>query len=133
VSCGSCHIQQKAFADLGASSTGFGGGKTSRNTPGIVNAATQSSYFWDLRENNLQNMVTQPIANHLEMGLEQPTYMVEKLNNLPYYQGLFTKAFGDNQITSERIGLALSHFVSALVSVNTKFESVLAILLATPL
>jgi cytochrome c peroxidase len=123
VSCGSCHIQQKAFADLGAASTGFAGGKTSRNTPGIVNAATQSSYFWDMRENNLQNMVTQPIANHLEMGLEQPEYLVEKLMNLPYYEDLFIRAFGNGHITSSKVGEALSHFVSALVSVNTKFDS----------
>jgi cytochrome c peroxidase len=122
VSCGSCHLQQKGFADLGASSTGFGGGKTFRNTPGIVNAATQSSYFWDMRESNLHNMVTQPIANHLEMGLEQPEYLVAKLKNLPYYQDLFVKAFGSETITSERIGDALSQFVSALVSVNTKFD-----------
>lgn len=122
VSCGSCHIQQKAFADLGSSSTGFGGGKTSRNTPAIVNPSTQTSYFWDMRETNLQNMVTQPIANHLEMGLEQPEYLVEKLKNLPYYETLFTQAFGSSQITSGRIGEALSHFVSALYSVNSKFD-----------
>lgn len=122
VSCGSCHIQSKGFADLGAVSTGFGGGKTSRNTPAITNPATQSSYFWDMRESNLQNMVTQPIANHLEMGLEQPEYMVQKLKQLPYYEDLFMRAFGDANITSSRIGDALSQFVAAMVSVNTKFD-----------
>jgi cytochrome c peroxidase len=122
VSCGTCHLQSKGFADLGAVSTGFGGGRTSRNTPSIVNAATQSSYFWDMRENNLQNMVTQPIANHLEMGLEQPEYMIAKLKQLPYYEDLFVKAFGDANITSTRIGDALSQFVASMVSVNTKFD-----------
>jgi cytochrome c peroxidase len=123
VSCGNCHHQQKAFADVGATSTGFGGGKTTRNTPAIVNASMQSSYFWDMRESNLQNMVTQPIANHLEMGLEQPDYLVLKLKNLPYYESLFTNAFGDGTINSSRIGEALSHFVSALVSVRTEFDA----------
>lgn len=122
VSCGSCHIQSKGFADIGAVSIGFGGGKTSRNTPSIANPATQTSYFWDMRENNLQNMVTQPIANHLEMGLEQPEYLVAKLKQLPYYEELFTKAFGSSEITTARIGDAMSQFVAALVSVNSKFD-----------
>ena len=68
-------------------------------------------------------MVTQPIANHLEMGLEQPDYLVLKLKNLPYYESLFTHAFGDGTINSSRIGEELSHFVSALVSVRTEFDA----------
>lgn len=122
VSCGSCHLQANAFADKAAFSTGFSGGKTTRNTPAMINAGTQGSYFWDMRESNLSAMVTQPIANHIEMGLEQPAYLMAKLNALPYYAPLFENAFGDPAITAQRMGEALAHFVSSVVTVESKFD-----------
>lgn len=122
VSCGSCHHQSKAFADKSAFSSGFENATTTRNTPAIINPGTQSSYFWDMRENNLMNMVVQPIANHIEMGLDRPEYIVAKVQNLTYYEPLFTAAFGDASITIERIGDALQNFVSAMVTTTSKYD-----------
>ncbi|MBL7941559.1 MAG: cytochrome-c peroxidase [Flavobacteriales bacterium] len=121
-SCGSCHHQQNAFADAGRLSKGFEDKMTSRNTPTIVNPGLQSSYFWDMREANLQQMVTQPIANHVEMGLEEPEYMAAKIAELPYYAELFAKAYGDNEITPTRIGEALSHFVGSMISCRSRYD-----------
>jgi cytochrome c peroxidase len=125
VSCGSCHLQQAAFADVAKFSNGFENMKTSRNTPAIINAGTQSSYFWDMRESNLSAMVTQPIANHIEMGLDNPEYILAKLNQLPYYAPLFEKAFGSSEITIEKVGDALSNFVASMASVRTKYDAAL--------
>lgn len=122
VSCGSCHQQNKAFADRLELSNGFENKKTTRNTPAICNPGSQHSYFWDLRETNLQAMVTQPIGNHIEMGLESPGYIVAKVEKLPYYKPLFLSAFGDENIDINRIGEALSHFVRSMVSVQSKYD-----------
>jgi cytochrome c peroxidase len=122
VSCGSCHHQQKAFADRHALSNGFENNKTLRNTPAICNPGSQNAYFWDLRENNLQAMVTQPIADHIEMGLESPEYIVAKVKKLPYYESLFSAAFGDQHVDINRIGNALSHFLRSMVSVKSKYD-----------
>ncbi len=126
VSCGSCHNQSKAFADNADFSNGFENAKTKRNTPAIVNPGTQSSYFWDMRESNLSSMVTQPISNHIEMGLDQPDYLVAKVKKLPYYEPLFAAAFGDSEINISRIGTALSNFVGSMVSVSSKYDQGLA-------
>jgi len=122
VSCGSCHNQSMAFADRAAFSNGFENAKTLRNTPAIINPGSQSSYFWDMRESNLAAMVTQPISNHIEMGLDQPEYLVEKVKNLTYYKPLFEAAFGDAEVNITRIGDALSNFVGSMVSVSSKYD-----------
>lgn len=121
-SCGSCHNQMKGFATSNAVDAGFNGAMTSRNVPAITNPGTQSSYFWDMRESNLSAMVTQPIANHVEMGLEEPEFMAAKVKALPYYNDLFASAFGNAEVTPSRIGDALSHFVRAMISVSSKFD-----------
>lgn len=122
-SCGTCHSQTKAFATNDRFNAGFNGGLTSRNVPPIVNPGTQSSYFWDMRESNLSAMVTQPISNHIEMGLEEPEYMLAKVKSLPYYNDLFAAAFGTSEINGSRIGEALSHFVGSMISPVSKFDA----------
>lgn len=123
VSCGSCHLQSAAFADVSKLSSGFENAKTIRNTPAIINAGTQTSYFWDMREANLSAMVTQPIGNHIEMGLDQPQYILEKLKKLPYYESLFLNAYGSSEITMDKVGDALSNFVASMASVKTKYDA----------
>jgi len=127
VSCGSCHNQSKGFADKSSFSNGFENGKTTRNTPAIVNPCTQSAYFWDQRETRLSSMVTKPIENHIEMGLDQPEYIVSKVKALTYYEPLFKNAFGDSEVNMDRIGKALENFVGSMVSVTTKYDEGLAL------
>ncbi len=122
-SCGSCHNQNKGFATNNAIDEGFNGGMTTRNVPAITNPCLQSSYFWDMSENNLSAMVTQPISNHIEMGIEEPEYMVAKVKSLPYYNDLFIAAFGDANVTSNRIGESLSSFVGSMISVTSKYDT----------
>jgi cytochrome c peroxidase len=122
ISCGTCHQQSKAFADGKKFSAGFEEAITKRNAPAILNPGTQNSYFWDMRESNLDLMVTRPIANHIEMGLESQEYMTTKIANLPYYTDLFTKAFGTSEVTAERIGQALGTFVKAMVTAQSKYD-----------
>jgi cytochrome c peroxidase len=122
VSCGSCHLQHLAFSDRTAKSKGFMDRLTPRNTPPIVNVGLQEAFFWDLRQPELSDMVLDPIANHIEMGLEPRDYMLEKLRDLSYYPELFAQAFGDEAITEERVSAALEMFMRTLVSVNTRFD-----------
>lgn len=122
VSCGSCHIQKHGFADNKAGSLGFGFGVTGRNTQSIVNTGTQVGFFWDLREALLDHMVLQPIANHLEMGIADTLAMEDRIRQIDYYKPLFTAAFGNDEITSKKIGRALAQFVKSIISVSTKYD-----------
>ncbi|HPI54739.1 MAG TPA: cytochrome c peroxidase [Chitinophagaceae bacterium] len=120
VSCGSCHEQSKAFADGKQFSSGLALMKTPRNTPAICNAEMQSHYFWDGRVDNLKDMVTKPIENHIEMGVADLGMIVNKLSAVDYYKPLIKKVFGDEQVTKERIALGLQEFVKSIVSFETK-------------
>lgn len=122
VSCGSCHRQQYAFGDNRDFSFGFSNDLTDRNTQQIVNAGLQGGLFWDLRERVLDHMVLQPIANHMEMGLSDTLEMENRIRNTSYYAPLFTGAFGNDEVTTHKIGLALAQFVKSIISVSTKYD-----------
>lgn len=122
VSCGSCHLQEKAFADVGKGSLGFDGGVTSRNSMAITNPILEDDFFWDLRETNLEEMVLKPIENHIEMGMEDLDKLPGKLAATSYYPELFEKAFGTSAITEERIADALAQFLNSMLSLNSKAD-----------
>jgi cytochrome c peroxidase len=127
VSCGSCHKQALAFADNTALSRGYENRQTLRNSMPIQNLQPTFesgglSLFWDGREKMLPVMVLKPIVNHVEMGIDDLDALSEKLQKTPYYQELFTSAFGTAEVTPEKIGGALTSFISSISSRNTKFD-----------
>jgi cytochrome c peroxidase len=121
-SCGTCHRQIYAFSDNKALSDGFENLLTERNTQPIFNTGSRVGFFWDLRETFLDHMVLQPIANHLEMGIADQNYLIDKIENLEYYKPLFLKAFGSEEINIERVGKALAHFVRSIISISSKYD-----------
>lgn len=120
--CASCHLQANAFADVSRGSLGFDGGITSRNSMSIVNVAMQKEFFWDLRETELESMVLKPIKNHIEMGVEDLDKLEVKLAGTDYYADLFKAAYGDSEVTSERIADAMSQFLRSMMSTNAKVD-----------
>lgn len=127
VSCGTCHKQEFGFADNVRFSNGYENKQTLRNTPSIVNLGLQTAFFWDMRETVLGHMVLQPIANHIEMGLDNPNEMVAKIEGNPEYAPLFTAAFGDSEVNVARMSDALEQFARALISVQSKYDTGLPI------
>lgn len=122
ISCASCHKQELAFSDGVAHSTGFGGKVTPRNSMAILNPVFNHNMFWDSRVNSVQELVTLPIQNHIEMGMENMENLVKKLQKVPYYQPLFAKAFGGAPVNEHSIGSALTQFVCAIASANSRFD-----------
>lgn len=122
VSCGSCHHQDKAFADGKRVSKGFEGRLTERNSMAIVNPIVLNNLFWDSRSKTIVDLSLRPVQNHVEMGMEDLLRLEEKLSQTAYYKPLFEKAFGDNNITAERISGALSQFVGSITSTRSRFD-----------
>lgn len=123
VSCASCHHQELAFSDDVALSIGFEGGETGRNSMGLSNARFYENghFFWDERAGSLEEQVLMPIQDAVEMGLTLGE-LTTKLSNQPYYPVLFEDVYGDDEITSQRISLALSQFVRSIVSYQSKYD-----------
>ena len=122
IACASCHRQELAFADFRASSVGFGGKVTPRNSMAIINVALNRNLFWDSRVHSAKELILQPIQNHIEMGMESLSTLEKKLNNTPFYAELFKNAYGDGQVTSERIADAMAQFLCSMVSANSRFD-----------
>ncbi len=127
ISCASCHIQENGFSDPDQFSTGFDGGLTERNSMGLANARFYDNgrFFWDERAASLEDQTLMPIQDLVEMGMTLPE-LEAKLAQEDYYTTLFTNAFGDGDVTSQRIALALSQFIRSMVSYESKFDEGLA-------
>ncbi|MEH6343798.1 MAG: cytochrome c peroxidase [Bermanella sp.] len=123
ISCGSCHIQSFAFSDPNRLSPGFDGGHTRRRSIGLTNGRFYESgkFFWDERAASLEEQVLLPIQDSVEMGMDLTT-LVGLLSAQDHYPELFTDAFGDGQVTSERIALALAQFVRSIISTTSPYD-----------
>jgi len=124
IACASCHKQSSGFSDNVVLSQGFNGGSTGRNSMSLINARyyPNGSFFWDQRAATLEIQTLMPIQDHVEMGMTL-SGLETKLRSLAYYPSLFSKAFGDNTITSDRISRALSQFVRSIVSFQSKYDA----------
>ncbi|MBK8443481.1 MAG: T9SS type A sorting domain-containing protein [Sphingobacteriales bacterium] len=133
VSCGSCHKQEFAFSDTVLVNTGVNG-VTARHPMRLVNArfANEVKFFWDERVNSLEQQTTSPIQDHAEMGFSgangDPNLdsLINKLEDIDYYQDLFTLVYGDPQITELRMQRAMAQFVRSIQSFDSKYDAGLA-------
>lgn len=124
IACASCHKQANGFSDPLAKSLGFNGGQTGRNSMSLIDAKyyPPGRFFWDQRAVTLEEQTLQPIQDLVEMGMTLPQ-LETKLRSLAYYPSLFTKAFGDATINSNRISLALSQYVRSIISFQSKYDA----------
>jgi cytochrome c peroxidase len=117
VACGSCHHQSHAFVDPQRFSKGFEGRLTDRNALSLVNLRyyPRGRFFWDERARSLEEQTLMPIQSKTEMG-QDLTKLVQTLGKDAHYPELFRKAFGDPEVTRERMARALAQFLRSLVS-----------------
>lgn len=123
LSCASCHIQELAFSDNKAFSNGIGENITTRNTMPLNDLGWQisQSFFWDFRSAELSDAVLQPILATHELGKQMPD-LISKLEVAEVYTPLFVSAYGDHEITQDRIGSALAEFIKSMVSFETPYD-----------
>ncbi|MEM7298535.1 MAG: cytochrome c peroxidase [Bacteroidota bacterium] len=130
VSCGSCHIQEHAFSDLDTVSIGIDGNRTPRHSMRLVNArfGEETKFRWDESAETLEEQMIIPIKNGKEMGYSgedgMPGFadLIAEMESTSYYPPLFSIAFGDSNITEERIQKALAQFVRSIQSFDSKYD-----------
>jgi cytochrome c peroxidase len=121
VSCASCHDAGSAYADRRGRSVGVHGESVARNAMPLENLAWKPSFFWDGRAPSLRAQALMPIQDAIEMG-ETLDHVTEKLSKSSEYPALFGAAFNNNEITPEKIGLALENYLLTLTSYQSKFD-----------
>jgi len=130
IACASCHQQTAAFGDTSSRSIGLDGGLTGRQSMRLANLrfSREGKMFWDERALSLNDQVMQPIQDHIEMGFSglqgQPgmNSLLAKLDSIPYYNELFSWAFGSKSASEAFIAEALTDFVSSIESFDSKYD-----------
>ena len=123
MSCGTCHLQQRAFTDATPTSTGVRGQNGRRKAMALFNLAWQQNFFWDGRVSTLEEQALHPILDPLEFDntLDE---VVRRLEQDTMYQRMFKDAFGTEEVNPDRIGKAIAQFERTMVSANSKFDRV---------
>lgn len=121
IACASCHDKEQGFSNGRSLAFGHNRQLGRRNAPSVVMSAFGKEQFWDGRAKDLESQVSMPIADKKEMA-----FSIEKaanrLNNIAEYRNEFKKAFGDSQVTSERIALAIATYERSLMPKSSKFD-----------
>jgi cytochrome c peroxidase len=122
ISCGSCHQQFAGFAHAAHNvSHGINDRLGTRNTPGLFNLNWNTSFMWDGGVNHIEVMPLAPIQNPLEMD-ETVTSIISKLSASEKYKALFNRAYGTEEVTSQKMLKALAQFMGMLVSSNSEYD-----------
>lgn len=123
ISCSTCHIQTSGFADHNPQAIGIEGRIGIRNTPSIQNLMFMKFYNWDGSKLQLETQTLVPIITHEEMD-SSILEVIGKIKGDEDYKDLFRKAFGDEEITPDRIYKSIAQFEYTLISANSKYDKV---------
>lgn len=125
-SCASCHNQSDGFSDTLRLSIGVEMLEGKRQAMPIFNMAWHSNeFFWDGRAHLLRDQSLEPIQDPLEMN-ETLENVKSKLSNSQLYTNQFKRAFDSEEITSEKMSLAMEQFMLSIVSYDSKYDKYLA-------
>ena len=119
IACASCHLATHAFTDGKPVSTGIRGQKGGRSAPASFNRVFSSAQFWDGRAPTLEAQSVGPFTNPIEHGFANYDVMNAKMMKIPGYRKLFKQVFGDDNITTDRVGMAIASFQRTVLSGNS--------------
>jgi cytochrome c peroxidase len=131
VSCASCHQQAHGFSNPSIASTGVAG-MTGRHAMRVSNNrfAEETNYFWDERVTFLEDQVTKPIQDAIEMGFSgtggDPAFsdLIARLSATQEYPILFKLTFGESStITETAIEYALAQFIRSIQSFDSRYDA----------
>lgn len=113
IACASCHERELGFADRLSTSFGHDRQRGRRNALSVATAAWMSSLFWDGRTATLEEQALHPLVDPVEMAgsLEVVERRIAATSD---YAPLFAAAFGDPNVSIQRISMALAAFQRSL-------------------
>ena len=121
IACASCHDPDLAWADGRRKAIGHNRIQGDINSPSIVDTGFLKQLFWDGRVNSLEEQTLASWTNPIEMAAN-PENAAKRLAKTASYPALFKTAFGDENITPERIVQAIATFVRTVRSSPSDFD-----------
>ncbi len=124
ISCSSCHQPELGFADGKALAEGVFQRKGTRNAPTVLNAAYNTSQFWDGRRPSLETQSLDPFINPKEHGLPDLNALLQIIRQDSDYQQAFREVFNvsTKEVLPEHVGQALAAFQRTLITGNSPFD-----------
>ena len=124
LSCASCHVPEKGFADPNQFSTGVRGQKGTRQAPAIINRAFSRKQFWDGRAASLEEQALGPMTNPVEMAHPDIKSVASRLEKDASYVAAFKVAFPaeGGAINEVTIGRAIASFERTIMSGNSPYD-----------
>jgi cytochrome c peroxidase len=120
LSCASCHDLATAGHDRRKVSVGVAGAVGSINAPSVFNAALNFVQFWDGRAETLEDQVSGPVHNPVEMASSWPE-AIAKLKEDEKFRREFTHAY-PNGIEAASLVDAIATFERTLLTQNAPFD-----------
>lgn len=122
MNCASCHLQEHGFSDPERFSIGIQDLPGKRQAMSVFNTAWHTNeFFWDGRAHLLRDQSLKPIEDELELNTTLEV-VVAKLETGNVYKDQFKRAFGSEDISEERISLALEQFMNTIISNQSKYD-----------
>ena len=124
LSCASCHVPEKGFADPHQFSIGVKGQKGTRQASALINRAFSRAQFWDGRAASLEEQALGPITNPIEMAHPNIKSVVNRLEKDADYIAAFKAAFPaeGGAINDVTISRALASFERSIMSGNSSYD-----------
>lgn len=122
IPCAFCHEQAFAFTHHEHPlSHGVNEKIGIRNAQPMQNLAYQTEFMWDGAASHLDLQPVIPLTSEFEMD-ETISNVINKLKQDTYYKNQFIRAFKNGKINSENMFKALSQFMVAMISSNSKYD-----------
>ena len=128
-SCATCHVPSAGF-DLGADNphlrngrpVGVNGTSPRHNAMPLVNLVfNHEGYLWNGAASSLESIVGAAIRDPDELAGD-PARVVAALSADATYRSMFRKAFGTEEVTLERIQMAVAQYLRTLIAADSKFD-----------
>ncbi len=121
ISCATCHNPEIGWSDGSRVSLGHNKQTGTRNAPTLMNIGYAKTFFWDGRAATLEEQVKAPIENPIEMNLHM-SMATKNISKIKEYKPFFVKAFGNGEVTEEKITKAIATFERSLISPPSRFD-----------
>lgn len=121
ISCSNCHDPEMGWSDNRRVAVGNDHLLGNRNTPSLFNIAERTSFFWDGRAKTLADQASGPLGAHHEMAMDVKALPL-KIQNIKGYTELFKNAYGNKEVTYDRIVNALVDFQKTIKSQPSRFD-----------
>jgi len=129
--CASCHVKSAGY-DLGGDNPRLENGRprgaagvTHHNALPLCNLVfNRQGYLWNgsvAGEKNIEDIVRTAITLPEELNASEDQ-VVAAISADAGYREMFRKAFGDEEVTMDRISKAIAQYVRTLISAESKFD-----------